>query len=350
MVDVNDDSNGDVKGDVKGDAVVVAAKGKEELTLWEFVELLIFEPIFKFLGLKAIYNTFPTNYTNSYCTTKVGAVCLVFLGFVNSADTILDLATSMWAIVQKEECDNSSWAALLLFVMTLLAGYVRDVNEEIEFVGYEVEILPEDPPLEYTYDIQQAEERARFKAESHEPVNQAATYHITCMKYILMESVVFAIEDGASILFLATRSCTLTPLDWASLLGTFVSFVPIALFLVFIIFATFREVCVDICAFKYAKYTFLKEFLGPFIYSVAFLSFFSYQIIIVWKIFDNRENSSSGFTSKKRSWVLDGGWYTATLSVYVIGVVLIPSCVVTLGYTQFGGFRKKQTETSGHLN
>ena len=294
----------------------------------DLVGLLIFEPILKFLGYNAVIQAWPEKLRcEAGITKKVGGVCLFFLGIVNCADTILDLATSMRALVLDDECDNSSWEALLLFAMTLLAGYVRNVNDEIEYVYY----------------------------------NPKDWYH-QAIKYIMMESVVFTIEDGASIFYLATRPCALTNLDWASLCGTFASFVPIALVLVFFLLASLWEFCAEICGnTKDAngengedvddedgenvdaedgedtdKNNGCSQSLGSFIYSATFVAFFSYQIVIVLKIFNNRENSSS-----ERSLVLDDDWYNATLIVYVVCVVLIPSCVVIIVYAAFGGFKKK---------
>ena len=261
----------------------------KKLDFPEFLELAIFEPIKSFFGLGAVIDAWGTNedranpiadldpFRHSECRSeeerankikiariyqKVPSAFLVVLALVNSFDMILDLYTNASALVTTNECDDSSWETLLLSVMTLLAGHVRNVNEQVERVY-------------------------------HNPKNVDQRV----AKYIYMEMVVFTIEDGASIFILATRPCPLNTAEWVSTFLTLLSFVPIAVTMFLWVYLILKRLYESVSKpyFKAAV-----AFASIALSGVAlFVAFFSYQFVIVSIIFNDYLNSSASPTSSE---------------------------------------------------
>lgn len=206
--------------------------------------------------------------------------CLFLLGFVNAIDTIVDLITGAMETFGQNSCDEKHVTGLILFIMTIVAFFFRKVMSCFE--------LTED-----------------FTTSDWLNKN---------VKYIMMEIIVFTLEDAASILFLASRPCPLNTLEMTSLILTIISFIPIGLAMIFGFFLSLFAFISDCCDNEFSD-------VGLRLSGVAllgvFASYFAFQCYIVAKeiILSPGNDDDVG---------LDGKWYNVTLIVYWSGALLIP--------------------------
>jgi len=206
---------------------------------------LVVDPLLRFLGLNAVREAWGVDEVNKYTSIKWLHAFLAFLGLANVIDTILDLVTSSLEILKINQCEESSntLEAFILFIMTLVAGCVRSVSGKI-----------------------QLKNAGGAKEIEKEPLTRM-------FKIVMFESIVFVIEDGASILFLASRKCT-GILDIISLSFTIISLLSICLHFICLSILKFLN-CV--CGLKVEE---VYVSIFTFFYSFLFNMFYVYQIFI----------------------------------------------------------------------
>jgi len=255
------------------------------------IKKLIIDPVFDFVGINPVIEAWKgRKYEGAFSkwAQRISRVCLILLGFANFFDTILDLVISMMGILSKDECNNLSTKAIILFTMTICAGYARTIGGKIQISG-----------------------------SAHGELCDKLYY------YVALESIIFAWEDGASMFFLASRPCDLNPVEYISLALTVGSFIPLVLVMIICVVLVLEQTILR------DRGTF-KDLLPFLLYGLAFLALFGFQMFIaLTQIFNRRD--------------IEKFWYTDTLFVCGCGVVLIPPAVVAVGIITFGGLEKKPT-------
>jgi len=254
---------------------------------------LFVHPIMTFFGLYAVKEAF--GHDVHRCATRLFHKSLFLLGFANFIDTILDLVTSSLVILKINKCDNSSneVEAYILFTMTLVAGCVRSVSGKIQLKH-----------------VDGGAEAIKYRSWAR------------MFKIVLFESIVFVIEDGASILFLASRKCK-DPLDIISLSFTIISLISVC----------FHSICLSclgfgrfVCRLKTISPATMSEVyiaFPTFIYSTLFNVFYVYQIFIaITKIImpysEGNKNEDLGVLK------------LPTYIVYWVGVVVLSFFVIII--------------------
>jgi len=217
------------------------------------------------------------------------AVALFIIGLINAFDTVVDLVTGAVVILKVDECDVSGSEALLLLIMTLVAGFVRNTYGKVQ-----------------------------HKDQGDDDYN---TY-MRMIHIVRMESLVFVIEDGASILFMASRKCPLTWLDKTSLYLTLFSSIQLLLSIIVLTINGLKT-----------SYDFRK---GRIFFFILYPLFYGFQLYIII------EKLNLFSPSKDRE--IDDNFIQQVFIVYWCGVVILP--LLTFASTISGlELKKKDTKS-----
>jgi len=243
----------------------------------------------EFFGLKGVIETWGAE-SDLYaldegCHRRITRPCLVLIGLINACDTVVDLIISFNATwryktspfdADEAQCQTTSslTTAIILFVMTLAASYLRSVVAKLQIGEDYIE-------------------------------NRR-------LKYLMTESIVFTMEDAASVMFLATRSCPFSQWEQISSILTLFSFVPIGFGMLYLLIMVISEF--DVRKKK-------KQGTAGILFTGTFTTYFGYVIfyLLLTKIFKYRGDGP----------LLDGRLYIVTLSLYWCAVVLLPFSALT---------------------
>jgi len=263
----------------------------------------IYLTTFQFFGFSGVIDAWGREddyYDEDYeCWHKyIARPCLVVLGVVNAFDTIVDILTGGLASFNGTDCSNAHPTALILFIMSIVAALLRKIFA----------------PFEVSFSSREGKKDAAYKL----------------LMYVVTETIVFVIEDAASILFLAARPCALNVLERISVILTLISFVPIGFALIRVLFVSGSV----ISSFMF--------FIG------TFMAYFGFEIYIaiakVLTSFGERDDGAP----------LDGTLYNVTFILYWCVVVVLPiSAYIALrGNLYRKGYKSKtkserEEETSG---